>query len=153
MNIPLFFYGANVGIATLDNNIFLPESVVWRPKIPGSIRSRGYTPDVLVAMLREDPIALSKCNPIYTINSYGTTYDLLLSRVGLRPALADLLTDLTNYPSASPRRSSIIIQIVSLAKSVGRVVHVNGNRCDCRSSNLREIVEAMPTDDPSNEGL
>lgn len=135
-SIPLYYAGIPVGQALTDDALdTLSPSLVWRVEVPKTIRRacKGRR-DILTAMLRDDILALQRCHPYLWICS---RIPLRLTRVALRPELLPLIN--RTAAGSSPTEDEFR-QINELRRSVKEVVFLNGNRCDCRLENLREVV-------------
>lgn len=136
--LPLHYFSVEVGHALVDDDLALEPSIRWRVVLPAAVLARRHPPNVLVAMLREDPSLLPRCKVIITISG-TSTYNIDLSRIVLRPEVVPMLNELISHPRANPRKERLTYDLVHITRQVTRVVHVNKNRTDCRRENLREI--------------
>lgn len=134
--LKLFYVSTYVGTAKVDDDLRdLSLSITWRLEIPKSLRrSANGRQDILAAMLREDSSSIARCHPYCWI---GSKIPLRLSRVALRPALVHLVNQvsLVGFP-----QSDVLDSIRSTTSEVKRVVFINGDRTDCQTSNLREVI-------------
>lgn len=155
MNLPLSYCGQTFGFALVDDHredlqAFGPLSVV----LPKSLRRvAGTRPDVILAFLVEDRATRMKCTPY--ISTLGTSFRL--PHLVLRPTLASLVLSLRGPggvkdggPATPPcppdvNPTEILEQIESIRRTINRHVHVNGDRTDCRTANLRELLISEST--------
>lgn len=131
MNLPLYYCGLQVANAQIDDSVVGLRDFRWTLKIPESIRRLLKTTDVIAASLREDESVLRRCSPF--LQHRGLV--VYLNRVVVRPALVVTLQNFALKPSKELRH-----EISLTLASVGRIVHLNSSRVDCRVDNLREIT-------------
>lgn len=146
-NIALHYLGFEVGRALVDPELArLSSTYLWSLDLPESVRGqhRGR-PDILLALLREDPTSLAKCAPFTQIRVDGLcVLTLRLSHLAMRPQLVSVLNTL--HISSIPQALATLRGELS---SIRRVIHLDLNRCNCQSSNLREISYASVGSVPS----
>ena len=134
--LKLFYASTHVGAAKFDDDLSdLSLSVTWRLEIPKTLRrSAQGRQDIIAAMLRDDSSSLARCHPYCWISS---KIPLRLSRVALRPNLVDLLNHVTSAGFPQP---DILASIKAITAEIKRVIFINGDRVDCQTSNLREVI-------------
>lgn len=136
--IPLHHYSVKVGHAVVDDDLRSLDNWKWRLQIPPSIlKLSSRQPNVLIAILAEDPTALPRCAPIIDI---GQGVLVHLSRVALRPEVVTILNELALHGRGSnPRKEQLLYEVTTIQRQIHRVVHLNKNKTDCRRDNLREV--------------
>ncbi len=141
-SLPLIYQRLTVGHCFVDppiyESLFSERINVFFPK---SLRQRHTgRPDILLALIREDPGMLLRCHPYLQLQPFA----LRVSHIALRPA--EILPLLHEYRAArSPRKDEIATRIRYITSHLPRIVFCNGSRVDCRSDNLREL---SPLDHP-----
>lgn len=144
--LTLHYYSHSVGLALIDEPLAEAPPLKWSLDLPKRSRKLyGQRPDIIAAMLVEDTSLLNLCHPF--TQTHGLV--LRLSHLALRPQSSRLLWELVQGRRA---RGHVASELRALTSSVGRCVFANGNRCDCRLSNLRELVVA-PTPSPEDVPL
>ena len=135
-SLQLYYVGVHVGAALVDDELDgLSLSMTWRVEPPKTMRkTTGGRRDVLAALLREDPLSLKRCHPYCWI---GSKIPLRLSRVALRPEPINLVNQVVSKGFA---HTDVLEDVHKLTSAVRSVVFLNGNRVDCRMSNLREVI-------------
>src|SRR5690606_1686411 len=101
-------------------------------------------PDIMLALLAEDPSVLKRCHPYSVLRLGGRQLTLRLNRLALRPQAVHLVLRTLFY------REDHLDELSALTAPILRVIHINTNRCDCRSENLREVSlpsEALDMED------
>lgn len=134
--LPLYYHRALVGHALVDPELHsLPPQLKWTLSLPPSLQ-RDYRgrPDVLLAMLREDPSTLQRCTPTATLFVAKHTLIVRLARLALRPQCVELVQRVVHS------RENLLHDISTLTSQIHRVVHLDANKCNCQAANLREIA-------------
>jgi len=134
--LKLFYASTHVGTAKVDDDLSdLSQSVTWRLEIPKTLRrSAQGRQDIIAAMLRDDSSSLARCHPYCWISS---KVPLRLSRVALRPGLMYLINHIASTGFPQP---DIVVEIKAMTAEIKRVIFINGDRVDCQTSNLREVI-------------
>lgn len=127
----------------------LDESINWRVVPPESVK-RGQTPDVLVALLKEDPFARKKCQVLWTLNLSTGPLAIPLARVVLRPITIPLINEAVTHRLSTPRKERLAYEVNAHLRTIKRVVFLDKDHTNCRRENLREISAAL-YDEPSEE--
>jgi len=140
MRLPLKHHNALVGYAIVDDSMSYLASLAWGLDVPPTIRRIG-SPDVVVATLIEDPLALPRCRPFFQ----GRGLVIRLNRFVIRPEVYSLVSSYLITKKETTRHD-----LTSTLATIGRLIHVNGSRIDCRVDNLREITTGI--NDPT-EGV
>ena len=135
-SLQLYYVGVHVGAALVDDELDgLSLSMTWRVEPPKTLRkSTKGRRDVLAALLREDPSSLKRCHPYCWI---GSKIPLRLSRVALRPELVQAVNQVVSKGFA---HLDVLKDVHDLTSEIKSVIFLNGNRVDCRMSNLREVI-------------
>lgn len=131
--LPLHYFKAHVLDILIDDTFYLPPKLVVRPLFSASLRKRGYTPDVLISLIREDPTLLQAITPVVTL-TFKTPRNIRLHHLALHPVLTHLIGVYQLL-----REEAVAHQITHYLSTVGRVIHLNHDNLDCRSENLREM--------------
>lgn len=145
--IPVHYYGQAVTQAVVDDSLVqeLDASYRFRVEVPASLRRKGFSADVIAAMIHEDETIAKLCHPVITLTG-SSVINIRLSRIVLRSELVAHLNEIVATPRNNPRKERLIFDCLKLTKSVNRVVFVNSDRRDCRIENLREITVDSPLD-------
>lgn len=153
--IPLFYYGHQVAHAQVSQPLDLlsPKHRFTLIVQRSVLKLNPYRPDVILALLKEDPRILRKSHPLLQVNILCTNLlfrkNIRLSHIAFQP---ELVTHLNNLLSGDPFIfTEAVHHINELSSSVHRITFVNNNRCDCRLENLRSIgaEETYPLAEPS----
>jgi hypothetical protein len=140
-SLPLTYHSLPVGIAQCEPAFTELAHLTWTLALPtsrrGDFRDR---PDLVLALLREDPKLLASCHPYTTLRLGRRTMNLRLSRLSLRQQCIPLIL------STIFHQKDNFDELSAITASIVRVVHVDGNRCNCKLSNLREITLATCDD-------
>ncbi len=137
----LIYFGTEIGQAQIDSHFAGELSrFTWGVEFPDQLR-RAHVgrPDVLMALVLEDPKLLDRCHPF--TQTHGMV--LRLSKLCLRPQAVSLMPDLFVPQLKESARTTIR----SILSQVPNVSFVNRSRVDCRSSNLREVSPPEVVDD------
>jgi hypothetical protein len=103
--------------------------------LPRNLRHMaGKRPDVILAHLREDPLTVHKCTPFVSL--FGT--QVLLVHLVMRASLARLVLQADEFSPGS--KFEIRSDINEIRSAIGRIAYANGDRTDCRSDNIRELL-------------
>lgn len=137
--LPLRYCEALVGHAIVDPQRVDLLHLPWGLVLPDKARRALGRGDVLVLSLREDPGLLARCHPFVQLGPPSCRLVARLSHVALRPEVIPLMEDFRIEPSDSKR-----LTIVGIFNQIKRVLFMNSNRVDCRSSNLREVTFEAP---------
>lgn len=130
--LPLHYYSFTIGYAQVDSHLLaMLGSRSWNIEIPKTVRAIATRPDLLLGLLEEDPTLLPRCHPF----SWVGRFPLRLSRAVMRPEICELL------PQIQPGDHVIHHKIRELATSTPTVIYVDGDRTNCRISNLRTLTE------------
>ena len=135
VRIPLQYCGRAFGQALVDDDRDSLNSLgYFSVTLPRSLRQLARKrPDIILAVLAEDPSSRGQCRPF--ISFIGT--QVLLVHMVLRKALAAVVLEHRKCPVMPT--SMVRSELNGIRTSIGRVVHVNGDRTDCRLENLREL--------------
>lgn len=141
IRVPLYYSGIHVGDAQADESLSqVTELVTFRVRVSKKVRRLSQNrPDVIAALLREDPVAFKSTRP-YTL-LFQT--QVLLSHIVLRPEIQRLIIDRELTPQTHSH-NWCLAELERIRHDIGRVVFVNQDHTDCRLENLREVL--MPTE-------
>lgn len=146
MTLPLTYFNTLVGHALVDKGLDFPP-VQWKLMLPATFRrASDHTPDVILAMLREDESLLHNCHPYITLYGFRQ-YHARLFRFVLRPQVIPLLKDAMT--KKHQRKEILINEITRTLMTCQRTVHLNQNKTDCRLANLRELSLSQDDMPPS----
>ena len=148
--VPLQYLGCHVGFAKIDAGLNICPTINWRLDLPPSLRRPGvYTPDVLLAMLREDDHVRRKCHPFWMTHTFGSLI-VRLNRLVLRPDLIPQFNTLIATPRGSLNKELLHHDLKRELQTVRRVHFHNRDCTDCRRENLTELlVQPASFDEPS----
>jgi hypothetical protein len=144
--LPLHYYSAVVGHATVDDNCEIDDKVYWKLEIPYAVRKRGYTPDVVVALLREDETLRARCH-VFTTLSGLQPFNARLAKVVLTPSIIPQLNEIQFHPRTNPRKEAFTYEITHALRQVDRVIFLDKNRTNCQLENLRLIEIDLPPEE------
>lgn len=93
----------------------------------------GSRPDVILAILEEDPATVFRCTPF--ISLFNT--QILLVHLVMRAELANIV--IRQVKDGLQDRFNLMSAINQVRGSIGRISYANGDRTDCTRSNIREL--------------
>ena len=142
--IPLRYFNEQFASAVIDQDpvreqvLMLGNFSVTLPKRLRNI-SQGRQ-DVILALLRNQPELAHQCYPFITI----ANVQVKLVHLVLRPELINVcyqgrLAEQSNLPNTLQGGLLFRDQVNEVRRTIGRVVHANGNKLDCTLENLREL--------------
>jgi len=133
-SLPITYYGEVIGEAITNEEFKSLAELTWRIEVPRNVRRLGQNrPDVILGLLREEESYRERCRA-HTNVTRGLT--VRLSHIVLRP---EILIPLQKW-NRGEKHAEILEFIRARSMSVKRAVCLNGNRLDCRVSNLREVT-------------
>jgi hypothetical protein len=135
MRLPLYYESSFVAYAHFDDRFeqlsLYNLGVRVQTKVLNLAKGR---PDVIVGLLREDPIYQRRLRPFFHI----ANRQVLAHHVVLRQGIFDLLVE-AFMGTITPKNAFKRIQ--DERQSIGYVVFVDGNRLNLKESNLREVTK------------
>lgn len=136
--ILLHYLGVPVGRALVDPQLMPLANLAWCLEIPKSTRRVFDRPDLICATLAEDDGLLAQCHPFHQSGGHHKLV-IRLSHIAVHHELIPLVLA---YAS-SPDQENLLCEIRTILNPIQRIVFLNRNRVDLRSSNLREVTKFM----------
>ena len=136
VQIPLRYSGVVFATAKIDDDVeVLKDLGYYSVTLPKNLRSTASKrPDVILAMLKEDPSSVYRCTPFLSV--LGT--QVLLVHMIIRGEIGRLIVN-----HVLGREELLVIlfreEINQIRGSIGRIAYANNDRTDCRRENLREL--------------
>ena len=136
VQIPLRYSGVVFATAKIDDDVeVLKDLGYYSVTLPKNLRSTASKrPDVILAMLKEDPTTVYRCTPFLSV--LGT--QVLLVHMIIRGEIGRLIVNhVLGYGELSIE--ALRDELNQLRGSIGRIAYANNDRTDCRRENLREL--------------
>lgn len=131
VHVPAYYYSAPAGYCLVDPGLPLPPNIHLLLRPTRSPKLRNLSPDVILALLRQDEVFLSSSTPRFVFrNTEGRILEIPLALYVLRPRLQSILSEKEKMVTKE--------EIDEASRPRSRIIHVNGNRVDCRRENLRD---------------
>lgn len=148
VRIPIIYFDRIIAHAKIDADFSDLSFLTWNTKFTARFRNlTKKRPDLVVAYLKEDFHYRMMLYP-RTCLQQGLWVQLV--QCILRPELYRLVTrfqdEIATYGPQGTRE-----KINQIRHSVGRIIYKNGDRTDCRLSNLRELKRVTEVEVPTEE--
>ena len=142
IKIPLRYSDRVFGHALIDDDAE-PLSTLgyYSVTLPRALRSvAGKRPDIILAALKEEPLVRHAAAPFVSL--FGT--QVLLVHMVVRGSLAKLILEADLHGAKHPGDMQVSLpeirsELNQIRSTIGRIVHANGDRTDCRRENIREL--------------
>lgn len=136
--IALWYSGQRVGWVFVDDELDPLEDYC---KVLCMIPRKVYTiaekrPDVVAALLKEDPFTRHKVRPFVIFLGK----QIYLVHIALRPEILRIISAWKLGLGEFPTKEKMLWELGRICRGIGRVAYVNTNHTDCRTFNLREVV-------------
>jgi len=131
ISIKVSYHKAVACFAQVDNDLGFLSEVYVSAGITRKFRHiAAHRPDIILAMMREDKEVKRHIHPFVSI--LGT--QIPIAHLVICPRLCDVVRNLFSKTLVKGVGKTLIYQ---LRLSIGKISYVNGDRTDCRRSNLR----------------